>query len=86
MFIKVQNSQNDGSYNIKVSEDEKISAIKIRIGKIDGMDPEEIMLTFVDFMRFRHLDDERKISDYKNIKEGSNIYVGYNDFPTIELK
>jgi hypothetical protein len=67
MFIKVQNSQNDGSYNIKVSEDEKISAVKTRIGKIDGMDPEEVMLTFVDCMRFRHLDDERKISDYKKI-------------------
>ncbi len=73
MYIKVQNGQNDASYSIKVNKDEKISAVKTRIGKIDGMDPEEIMLTFVDFMRFRHLVDERKISDYKDIKEGSTI-------------
>jgi hypothetical protein len=73
MFIKVQNGQNDASYSIKVNKDEKISAVKTRIGKIEGTDPEEIMLTFEDDMDLRHLDDERKISDYKDIKEGSMI-------------
>jgi hypothetical protein len=69
MFIHVNYISGNGSYSLKVDKDEKISAVKTRIGKIEGTDPEEIWLK----SGLDHLDDDdKKISDY-DIKGGSMI-------------
>ena len=68
MYIIVKNCLSNDLFTIKVSKDEKISAIKTRIAKIVERDPEIIRLTF----GLWHLDDDKNMSDYKeDIKEGS---------------
>jgi hypothetical protein len=71
MFIKVQIGQNNATYSIKVSKDEKISAVRTRIAKIVERDPEDIMLKFG---LYNLDDDDKKFSDYYGIKEGSTIF------------
>ena len=93
MFIKVRNFENK-LYNIKVNDNEKISTVKIRIGKIDGIDPERIRLMTGNNYRnpekirnlseldpeqiglrfgLRVLEDDRRISDYSDIKPDSTL-------------
>ncbi len=68
MLVNVQCEEGRVFY-IKVDKNEKISAVKTRIGNIEGVNPEEMEL----MSGLEVLGDDRNISYYNSIRLGSTL-------------